>query len=154
MIQLDYLMWSKDYETSENPHHDFQDKSLTGVDTKTGNTIATVVKKKNSWAFAEEVVARWIISLKYQKVILQTDGESAIKILARHIQSKLGNHRCELRQTPRYDSKANGAVENMNKICAARTRTIMNAAAENYGLDPCAVGDRGLRGMRTAAHTL
>ncbi len=80
-------------------------------------------------------MARWIISMKYQKVIIQTDGEPAIKVLARHIQSKLGHHPCEVRQTPRCDSQANGAVENMNKICAARTRTIMNAAAENYGLD-------------------
>ncbi len=64
MIQLDYLMWSKDYETSENPHNDFHDKSLTGVDTKTGNALASVVKEKGAWAFAEEVVARWIISMK------------------------------------------------------------------------------------------
>ena len=47
--------------------------------------MATFVKKKGSWAFAEEVVARWIISLKYQKVILQTDDEPAIKVLARHV---------------------------------------------------------------------
>ena len=132
VIQLDYLMWSKDYETSETPDNDFQDKSLTRVDTKTGNAMATVVKKKGAWAFAEEVV---VISLRYQRIILQTDGEPAIKMLARHIQNKLGVHRFELRQTPRYDSRANGAVENMNKICAARTRNLMAAAAENYGLD-------------------
>ncbi len=114
---------ARDYETSETPDSDFENKSLTCVDAKTGNAMATAVKKNFAWAFAEEVVARWITTLPYQRIILQTDGEPAIKTLARHTSSKLGAHRCEVRQTLRYDSKSNGAGANLDKISAGRART-------------------------------
>ncbi len=36
MIQMDYLMWSKDYEASENQQDETEMKSLTVIECKSG----------------------------------------------------------------------------------------------------------------------
>ena len=134
VIQMDYLEWTRKLLEAD-PNSGTM--SLTLVDTKSGMMWASMVLRKGAWPYVEEAVARFVISLKYREVILQTDGENAILLVARKIAAKLraSNITVTTRQTPRYDSQSNGPVENAPKNVAARCRTLLTACASKYGVE-------------------
>ena len=134
VTQMDYLEWTRKLLEAD-PNSGTM--SLTLVDLKSGMMWGSMVLRKGAWPYVEEAVARFVLSLKYREVILQTDGEPAILLVARKIAAKLraSNMTVTTRQTPRYDSQANGPVENANEIVAARFRTSLGACASKYGVE-------------------
>ena len=107
---------------------------LVGVDENTRFPFALNVENKSeSNIYMHKQCVQFINNtLRHKKVIIHTDGEPAIKSLARYIQIARKDHDTILEVAPRYSSGSTGMAENMIKRVAGQARTLRMSVEQRY----------------------
>jgi hypothetical protein len=71
-------------------------------------------------------------NLRYDKIILQHDGEPAIRALANSIQRHVGASKVSVREAPPKQHQSQGTAESMNGFAASQIRTLWLDVRQRY----------------------
>ena len=110
---------------------------------KSGSAPPSVPQPEPAEAYATKVVAAFINQLQLSDVVLQTDGEPAIKQLAdavRGERQRQGTGKTFVRQAPAHSSGGNGVVEATIGRVVGQVRTLRAAVEARYGRSPSGPG--------------
>ena len=132
-VQMDYFFLSKEEAV--------EDEStlitvLCMTDLASGWPLAMQLPSKSTETSQSKYVLQNIDlhfrKLGYDKVILQHDGEPAIRALGESIQQYVGASRVSLREAPPRSHQAQGAVESMNGFVQAHVRALWLDVRRRY----------------------
>ena len=135
MIQMDYFFLATEKE------EEVEDESrlvtiLCLTDTLTGWPLALQLPNKSREASQSKYVLRnidlYFKTLGYDKIILQQDGEPAIRALGNSIQRYVGASKVSVRESPPKQHQSQGAVESMNGFVASQIRALWMDVRTRY----------------------
>ena len=145
MVHMDYLHLKATGERTDQIE-DVWATTLVVVHVGTGLTCSTAVEKKGAQGVREgpdlpalpagyvvQVVLTFLKRLCLDTVILQTDGEPAIKELANEIE-KARTKPTRLRNTPAHSSQSNGAVESAIGHISGQARAMRAQVESAHGV--------------------
>ena len=92
---------------------------------------ANIVPAKGADNYASTVLGNNIERLGYKKIILKSDGENAIKAL-KNSAKRESDVEIIMEESPSYDSKSNGEIEQTNQIVQGQFRTFKDALESRY----------------------
>ena len=135
MIQMDYFFLATEKE------EEVEDESrlvtiLCLTDTLTGWPLALQLPNKSREVSQSKYVLRnidlYFKTLGYDKIILQQDGEPAIRALGNSIQRYVGASKVSVRESPPKQHQSQGAVESMNGFVASQIRALWMDVRTRY----------------------
>ena len=77
-------------------------------------------------------IEAYVAGLEHAKVILQGDGEGAIRTVVNAVAKSLGPDRAQARLPPRYSHQSHGAIEGVNAFLAGQIRTWMGDIRQRF----------------------
>lgn len=104
---------------------------LVMIDQQTGCVFASTVLAKGSDPFSIQMILEGLRFLGHGKIILQCDGEHAIKSLRESVRERW-SHGASIRVTPKGSHQSNGTVERAILQVARQVRTLKMAFEANY----------------------
>jgi len=106
----------------------------TAFDTVAGVSMAVVVTCKGETNYSTLELKRCLLECGRSRCVLQSDQESAIKLVLQSVAKDLGS--TILRNAPVYHSQSQGGVERLHGTLFAQVRTLRNQVHKNYGVLP------------------
>ena len=106
------------------------------TDTVTGWPLALQLPNKSREVaqsrYCLQNVDLYLKNLGYDRVIIQHDGEPAIRALAGSIQKHIGSSKVSVRESPPKQHQSQGAVESMNGFVASQIRALWLDVRKRY----------------------
>ena len=135
VVQMDYFFLSPERE------EEVEDESrlvtiLCLTDTGTGWPLTLQLPNKSvevaQSKYCLQNIDLYFKNLRYDKIILQHDGEPAIRALANSIQRHVGASKVSVREAPPKQHQSQGTVESMNGFAASQIRTLWLDVRQRY----------------------
>ncbi|CAE7358323.1 RE1 [Symbiodinium sp. CCMP2592] len=135
IIYSDYMFFSK--EGTEVSKEESEKKKaglvtvLTAICKDSQYPFALVLPSKASVDYASKALTSWIKDLKWDKVVIQFDQESALNKIYEKVKASVGDT-ITLRRSPRYSSQSLADGEMINGLIAGKVRTWLAEVSEKY----------------------
>ena len=135
IIYSDYMFFSK--EGTEVSKEESEKKKaglvtvLTAICKDSQFPFALVLPSKASVDYASKALMSWIKDLKWDKVVIQFDQESALNKIYEKVKAGMGDT-VTLRRSPRYSSQSLADGEMVNGLIAGKVRTWLAEVSEKY----------------------
>ena len=135
IIYSDYMFFTK--EGTEVSKEDSEKKKaglvtvLTAICKESQYPFALVLPSKASVDYASKAMMSWIKDLKWDKVVIQFDQESALNKIYEKVKAGMGDT-VTLRRSPRYSSQSLADGEMVNGLIAGKVRTWLAEVSEKY----------------------
>ena len=104
---------------------------LTAICKESQYPFALVLPSKASVDYASKAMISWIKDLKWDKVVIHFDQESALNKIYERVQKEMGDT-VTLRRSPRYSSQSLADGEMVNGFLAGKIRTWLAEVSEKY----------------------
>ena len=138
VVQLDFAFYTKDGELRKEEgagNNARLHTVLNGVCSETLWPLCVYLPSKATRGNCEytlRCVEIWINNLNHPHVIIRTDNEPSILLLANKLQQRLGPERVTLQSSPKYDPQSLGLIEGRNGFFAGLVRTHLSVLQERY----------------------
>ncbi|CAE7561497.1 unnamed protein product [Symbiodinium natans] len=104
---------------------------LTAICKESQYPFALVLPSKASVDYASKAMISWIKDLKWDKVVIHFDQESALNKIYERVQKEMGDT-VTLRRSPRYSSQSLADGEMVNGFLAGKIRAWLAEVSEKY----------------------
>ena len=129
VVSFDYMFMDDD----QKEHEEKGMPILVAKDRKKKVVRARVVPQKGKHWYSIKIASGIVDSLGYKRVVLKSDQEPAIMSLKEGVKNESGAE-IVLEESPGYDSKGNGEIEQAVQLVQGQFRAMKDALESRYGV--------------------